>query len=230
MEGKRDVKNNPMVPILQAAKNKTIAAKGLEMAEKINADMRELTAIGRPLPYREKAFQQHRTEMAKIVFDQVEVESDRLKAVIDKDRKAWEEAAENHVHARADRLAIAQARYAAMSDVEIRAELDALATADFITGDPVVVDALIGRARQSGLDQAEIEAYRETVVKKDYDKPWLQSPEARQAEKEIKLYSSQGREPYKIPVVGPGGDTTAIPFEDLLDGSDYQETEGAYSD
>ena len=208
---------NPLIPILQSAKNSAITTKAVEMAQKLNEDAREWRRQGRPKQYIQTETQKRRTEMATALFDLVEREAEKLKAKTKADSVAWRDATERSLHSRAARLELARVKYEAMSVNELRTEINRVAGAEFVDVDPVEIDALFSTARMSDLDVVEIDAFRETIVEKEYQKPWLQSPEAKQRASEVALYQKQADRPYTIPAIMPDGTPARIDFSDLLD-------------
>ena len=210
------MKNNPLFPLMQHTK---IGKRAVELAEALNHEMRELVELERPQKYREKVYQERRTAIATELFDLAEAEKNRLESAIEADRKAWTENAEKTLHARVARLQLAQTRYAAMNPQELRKEINRIAGAEYLPGDPIEIDALFEAARFAGVDEAELIANRETVVSKRYAEPWLQSPEARQREREIKLYAQQAKAPWTVPVVSENGEVGRLDIDDLLDGT-----------
>ena len=221
------MKNNEFYPLMQHTK---IARKGVEMAEALNRDMREMADLEKPRKYRERIFHERRQAMAKELFSMAEQEATRLRAALAEDARKWTEAAEKNVHTRAAKLELSRARFAAMGTHELHQHLAKVVHGEYITVDPVEVDAAFEALRITDLDPSEIEGLRELAVSKKYDQPWRQSPEARQAEKEIRLYSDMAKSPYSVPVVLEGGETTLIAFDDILDGADAVELQGAYND
>ena len=214
--------NNPLYALMQHTQ---IGKKAAELAEKLNREMAELVELERPQKYRETFYHERRTAIATEIFDLAEAEKNRLEAAIEADRKAWTENAEKSLHARAARLQLAQTRYAAMNPQELRKEINRIAGAEYLPGDPIEIDALFEAARFAGVDEAELIANRETVVSKRYAEPWLQSPEARQREREIKLYAQQGKSPWTVPVISGNGEVGRLDIDDLLDGTDPKGSE-----
>ena len=221
---------NEIRKILESAANTAIATKALELADKLNGDMREAVELGRPKAYRERMYQARRTEMAKTLFDLVEAEADKLQAGIKADAKKWTDAAERNLHARVGKLEMAKTRYDAMSLGELETELESTASQQFIAEDPAIIDALVSTARTRGIDTAVVDAARELLVQKNYNSPWLQSPEAAQSQKEITLYSNRGRDAFNVPIVNLEGKTSSLAFDEILDGSNPTDPQGAYNE
>ncbi len=210
------MKNNPIYDAIRDAKNNGITGKAIELADALNAEMAEMTSLGHPKAKREAAYAEKKTKMSTVLFELATTEIKRLEGVIAADRKQSLNLAAASTHARAAKLELERNRLSAMSNDEILSALQSQSQREFLSDDPSMVDALFARARASRLDQADVEAHRSIVIEKRYDRPWLNNPDTRQREKEIRAYSNTKNDEFVV--VSADGSTTGIELEDLLDG------------
>ena len=210
-----------MREILATASNNRVTAIILELTDKLNERLAESKALGRSPDELSKIRQKGKEEITKATLSLADSEAKRIAGELDKRRREYLDDREKHTAKRALELEEARTRFGAMGDDELKAELERISTADFITDSPIIVDELFRTAKSAGIDAAERDAYRTLVIEKNYREPWTQNAEARGLQAELKVYAET--KPYTVPVVSRDGSTTrtaAISVDDLLTGGD----------
>ncbi|MBM4388674.1 MAG: hypothetical protein FJ088_13105 [Deltaproteobacteria bacterium] len=181
------------------AANATITGAIVKMADALNGRLLESKRLGRQRPELLKVQRAGSDEIARSVLEIVAIERDRLACELKHREKVWLDDRARHTEKR--RLALDEARehFGAMSDTELRAELEHLAEAEFVTSDAPVVDALFVAARRSAIDRAEVDAVRELALKKRYRDGWLQNQETAGLQREHEAYKKC--KPREFPII-----------------------------
>ena len=206
---------NPILDILSKAKNQSVVGPALELSTALNDKVKALRAYGEPKQKIELVFHEGRKQIAKAVFDATDRRSSEIRTDLATREKAWRDDAAQHINRRSIELQMAEVTYSAMSDNEIRQELEHISNAEYLDGDPLAIDALFVASKSSGLDATEIGAFREMILKRNYRAPWTQNPEAEAMQSELRAYDKL--EPFTVPVV-TGDGIAVVNLSDLLDG------------
>lgn len=211
----------PIKELLTTASNHRLTATVADLADELNRRMDEAENLGRSKPEIGKLREKGRAAIAKATVKLADEEIERIRAELDNRRRDYADELDRNLTRRSIELEEARTRFGAMGEGELRAELERITTADFITEAPNVVDELFRTAKGSGVDPGEWGAYRKLVLDKNYRQPWLQNPEARGLNTELSAYEKI--EPFTVPLVMRENGrvkTSSLAVDDLLDGGE----------
>ena len=205
---------NPLIALVKSAKNTSVTGLALTLTDALDGVMRESVESEMPKKKMEKLFQASRDEIAKRLFQEIDERAAEIRASFEKDGKTYADDAAQHLNRSSQELELSRNRYGAMSDGELKSELENIGTAEF-TGDPTGIDALFVAAKSSGIDPGEVAAYRELLISKDYQSPWKQNPASRILQNELDMCAEcRG---YDFPLVGYDDSVTMLSIDDLLE-------------
>ena len=205
---------NPLIALVKSAKNTSVTGLALTLTDALDGVMREAVESEMPKKKMEKLFQASREEIAKRLFQEIDERATEIRASFERDGKAYANDAVQHLNRSAQELELSRNRFGAMSDAELRAELENIATSEY-TSDPNTIDALFVAAKSSGIPPTDVAPYREVLISKDYQSPWKQNPASRILQNELDMCAEcRG---YDFPLVGYDDSVTMLSIDDLLE-------------
>jgi hypothetical protein len=204
---------NPVVELVRNGKNKIVTGLALELSDALNGAIAQAKEREFPKSRTDKMYEEGRDEIGRRLFEAVDARAQAIRDEFAKAENSYADDNARHINRKVAELAIAQNRYDAMGVGELNSELENIATGEFITVDPNFVDALFTAARTAGVD---VNAYRELVIEKNYRSPWLQDPEGKALNDELKM--SESCKGFDFPCVFDGEGVTMFSVDDLLEG------------